>query len=484
MTRPALRALLFGLAVLYPTGAYMGAQAEPVVRWVRPGAEMPAQTVATAPAALEAPLKAASKVGPTAGPETGSKAGRIAPAAIEATIDTTIAATIEATTGLSGAIRAASARPYAPRAVPPRMANARAEASHGPLIEAAFLPGDEAATRADVIHVTAPATPAARTPSYDRPWKDENEILVLDGYEFNELDWQELAKDERIRGFISKASDGMPEVYDCRNGGLQNSSPRHCKTRWRKYSVTKELYKTRRAMAKALGWKWGAYHMGRPGNPEAQADHFIDFADPQPDEFIAIDLEDNDPEKWMSLEETERFARRVHQRIGRWPALYTNGSTAKTIAQRKDEFPILSRLPLWYARFRPEIEGVFPMGHWDSYHTWQFLAQINCKRSCAMRPKGTNRDIDVNVVNATEETLDAMWATKDLLPLRGEQSVPTLMVDAEPTETAQPSYATAYADDEGTSTRVKAVFDEVLKVEDSVKAKLALDTPVPTMRPL
>ena len=349
--------------------------------------------------------------------------------------------------------------------------------------------------RAESAAPLAVAEPAAMPrpfePSYSKPWKDEDAIFVLDGYEFNELDWQELAKDERIRGFISKASDGMPEVYDCRNGGLQDSSPRHCKTRWRKYSVTKELYNTRRAMAKMLGWKWGAYHMGRPGNPEAQADHFIDFADPQPDEFIAIDLEDNDPEKWMSLEETERFARRVHQRIGRWPALYTNGSTAKTIAAKRDKYPILSRLPLWYARFRPEIEGVFPMGNWESYHSWQFLAQINCKRRCAMRPKGTNKDIDVNVVNATEETFDAMWATSDLLPVRGGKSdTPTMLVDAEPAKpviglgaSGATSLASAFAP---TAPRTR-VFEKVLGNAAGLKAKLtgelAPGTPVPNMRP-
>ena len=456
--RTLLGATLLTLAMLYPSGS----SGSDVLRWVRPGSA-PIETAAAAIAETPAPMPAS-----------------IEPAVPEIAADKLRAAVAEAP-------MAALANDTAKaRAVPARMEETEAAAFDLWFVQANAVPVDPATEIVASLDAepTALPVPSGFEPPYRHPWKDEDAIFVLDAYEFNELDWEELAKDERIRGFISKASDGMPEVYDCRNGGLQNSSPRHCKTRWRKYSVTKELYKTRRAMAKALGWKWGAYHMGRPGNPEAQADHFIDFADPQPDEFIAIDLEDNDPEKWMSLEETERFARRVHQRIGRWPALYTNGSTAKTIAQRKDEFPILSRLPLWYARFRPEIEGVFPMGHWDSYHTWQFLAQINCKRSCAMRPKGTNRDIDVNVVNATEETLDAMWATKDLLPLRGEQSVPTLMVDAEPTETAQPSYATAYADDEGTSTRVKAVFDEVLKVEDSVKAKLALDTPVPTMRPL
>ena len=331
--------------------------------------------------------------------------------------------------------------------------------------------------------------PSTHSPSYRAPWKDEDAVFVLDAYEFNEIDWPELLEDKRIKGFINKASDGMPEVYDCRNGGLNNSTPAHCKTRWRKYSVTKELYRTRRALAKAHGLKWGAYHMGRPGNPEAQADHFLDFAEPAADEFIAIDLEDNDPGKWMSIEEVERFARRVHQRIGRWPALYTNGSTAKFIAANKDKYPIASRLPLWYARFKGDITGAFPMGNWDSYHSWQFLAQINCRRRCAMRPAGTNKDIDVNVVNTDMAGLDAMWATKDLLPLRGGDEAPTMMVEAPaPAEPAdEPAALAAYAPVAASAAGAASVFDKVLG-NGSLKAKLnpgtpAPGTPTPTMRP-
>ena len=337
------------------------------------------------------------------------------------------------------------------------------------------------------------AQPTASEPSYSRPWKDEESLFVLDAYEFNEIDWTELLKDERVVGFINKASDGLPEVYDCRNGGLNNSTPAHCRTRWRKYSVTKELYRTRRALAKAHGLKWGAYHLGRPGNPELQADHFLAFAEPTDDEFIAIDLEHNDPDKWMSLEETERFAQRIHERIGRWPALYTNASTAKYIARNRGEYPILSRLPLWYARFKADIQGDFPMGNWDSYHSWQFLAQINCKSRCAMRPKGTNKDIDVNVVNASKETFDQMWATKDLLPVRDGTPLdaPALMAKAKDVidrAAGTPALASAFAPNERMGTAMGRVFDRVLEGDSSYKARLTpLDAdggiPIPFMRP-
>ena len=50
--------------------------------------------------------------------------------------------------------------------------------------------------------------------------------------------------------------------------------------------MARELYRTRRTVAKALGLKWGAYHLARPGNPIDQANHFVDFADPPPDDRV------------------------------------------------------------------------------------------------------------------------------------------------------------------------------------------------------
>lgn len=240
-----------------------------------------------------------------------------------------------------------------------------------------------------------------------RPWSDKNRALVLDGYEFNELDLVEISKNKRIAAFIHKGSDGLSPPYSC-NG---NEPARAlCREKWRRYSVAKELYHTRRALAKALGLKWGAYHLGRPGNPIAQAQHFLNYTDPSDDEALVIDIEANDPDKWMSLEDAEIFARYIADRTGRWPMLYTNGSTSKFIADNRESYPILSRLPLWYARFKPEIRGHFPKGNWDSYDIWQFGSRINCdSRSCLYRVSGANDDIDVNVVDMSVEALKAAW---------------------------------------------------------------------------
>lgn len=270
---------------------------------------------------------------------------------------------------------------------------------------------------------------AVATDIHREPWRDQSRALVLDAYEYNEIDWQELVTDRRIAGFIGKATDGLPPRYSCR-GEIDKTAFHLCRLAWRRYSMSKELYHTRRAIARALGLKWGAYHLARAGNPIRQADHFIDFTRPAPDDLIALDIEDNNPREFLSLADAEIFVRRVHQRLGRYPVLYTNGSTAKHIAANRDRYPLLSRLKLWYARYKPDIAMHFPKGHWQSYTLWQFVSHINCnRRRCPYTVPGTNRDIDVNVSPLTIAELRRQWPFDGLEPVR---ATPPMMLAETP----------------------------------------------------
>src|SRR6185312_7130765 len=191
---------------------------------------------------------------------------------------------------------------------------------------------------------------------------------------------------------------------------------RLCRALWKRHAVARELFHTRKAMAGMLGLKWGAYHLARPGNPVEQANNFIDFAEPGPDDLLALDVEDNDPGKWMSLEDAEEFVRQVHRRVGRFPILYTNGATAKHIAENRLRYQLLSRLPLWYARYQPDIDVHFPMGNWQGYALWQFSAQANCgQRHCPYRVPGTPNDIDVNVAPMDIAELREAWPLGGLI---------------------------------------------------------------------
>ena len=291
------------------------------------------------------------------------------------------------------------------------------------------------------------ATTANAAGEFDRAWKDPaKSSIILDAYEFTPVDWDEMRKNKRVAAWINKASDGLPPKY------CGNSANAHCRTKWRRYAVTKELYHTRKTLAKALGMKWGAYHLARPGNPIQQAQHFLRFAKPDKDDLIALDIEDNDPKKWMSFKDAEIFARYIKKRTGRYPVLYTNHSTAKTIAQNRTKYRLLARLNLWYARYRPEMRGAFPMGNWDSYAMWQFSSMVNCsRRSCPMRIRGVDHKIDVNVAWMPEKELRAAWpfaeitapetppaalpvpATKPLLVAKAAPAAKQPVSDAKPT---------------------------------------------------
>lgn len=307
---------------------------------------------------------------------------------------------------------------------------------------------------------------ASAASDFNQPWRDKSKALVIDAYEYNSIDWQKLVTNKRITGFINKASDGLSPIYAGNCKGNQTEK-KLCKALWKRFAVTKELYQTRKQIAKSLGLKWGAYHLGRPGNPIAQADHFLDFTQPDADDLLAIDIEDNDPKKWLSLKDAERFARRIHQRIGRYPILYTNGSTADYIAAHRKKYPLLSRLPLWYARYKPNIGKHFPEGNWARYDLWQFAANINCKKrsKCPYKTAGTPWDIDINVSTLTPDGLRAAWPFKELV-----KPMPELL------------YANATADDLPPTSFKPIIIPEVLVA--SLETPLAIErVPLPSQAP-
>jgi GH25 family lysozyme M1 (1,4-beta-N-acetylmuramidase) len=72
---------------------------------------------------------------------------------------------------------------------------------------------------------------------FNEPWKNPNTALAIDPYEKNDIDWDLLATDKRVVAIIHRATIG--DRVD------------------RKYAE-------RKVEAKKRGYKWGAYHFGRP----------------------------------------------------------------------------------------------------------------------------------------------------------------------------------------------------------------------------
>jgi GH25 family lysozyme M1 (1,4-beta-N-acetylmuramidase) len=227
-------------------------------------------------------------------------------------------------------------------------------------------------------------TALAQSPEFSEPWKNPNMAIAIDPYERNEIDWDLLATDTRVVAIIHRATIG---------------------------DRADRKYAERRDEAKRRGYKWGAYHFGKPGDPIKQADFFLDTVKPAKDDLIALDLESTDA-KDMSLDEARVFIKRIREKTGRYPLIYANNEVAKAISQQYGADDVFAKTHLWYARFKRSVTD-FPQGTWKTYTLWQFSSEQNCspaKRSaCLYTVPGTEYDMDIDVYNGTIEELRSRW---------------------------------------------------------------------------
>jgi len=226
---------------------------------------------------------------------------------------------------------------------------------------------------------------SAQSPEFNEPWKNARVALAIDPYEGNDIDWEALATDKRVVAIIHRATIG--DRVD------------------RKYAA-------RRDEAKKRGYKWGAYHFGKPGDPIKQADFFLDTVKPDKDELIALDLESEDATRHMSFDEARVFINRIKQKTGRYPFVYANNEVTRVISDKYGADDIFAKTPLWYARFKRNVTD-FPQGTWTTYTIWQFSSEQNCsaanRPACLYTVPGTEYDMDVDVYNGTIEELKSRW---------------------------------------------------------------------------
>jgi lysozyme len=228
-------------------------------------------------------------------------------------------------------------------------------------------------------------TTFAQSPEFSSPWKNPNIAIAIDPFEGNPIDWDLLATDKRVVAIIHRATIG---------------------------DRADKKYAERKIEAKKRGYKWGAYHLGKPGDPIKQADFFLGIVKPEKDDLLALDLESTDATKHMSFDEARIFIKRVAEKTGRYPIVYANNLVTKAITEQFGTTDVFSRVPLWYARFKSSVTD-FPKGTWPTYTLWQFSSEINCSASdrgaCLYTVPGTDYDMDVDVFNGTIEELRERW---------------------------------------------------------------------------
>jgi lysozyme len=126
-------------------------------------------------------------------------------------------------------------------------------------------------------------------------------------------------------------------------------------------------YSDNRKDALATGLLFGSYHFAAKGDPNGQADHYLDIVNST--ELMVLDFEPNAQEGTMTLAEAETFVTRIHDQAGRFPGLYS-GESFLNDQLGNNANTILKECFLWIAKFsanRPNIPPAFP-----TFTLWQY----------------------------------------------------------------------------------------------------------------
>jgi lysozyme len=162
-------------------------------------------------------------------------------------------------------------------------------------------------------------------------------------------------------------------------------------------------YHDRKAVAKAKGFLWGAYHFSSGGSVTNQVDHFLDFAQPEDDEVIALDFEPSSSGPNMTLDQAHRFVEMIKNELGRYPMIYGGSMLREAIRANPDT--ILANCPLWYARYANRPVGI-PTQVWPKETLWQYTDGNNGPEP--QKVDGIGR-CDRDIFNGTEAELRKQW---------------------------------------------------------------------------
>lgn len=126
-------------------------------------------------------------------------------------------------------------------------------------------------------------------------------------------------------------------------------------------------YATRRGAALSAGLLWGAYHFGTGGDGVAQAEYFLQTAQPDAGTLLVLDFEQNPDGASMSLDEARAFVTHVASATGRAPGLYSGAYVKDLLKSQPD--PVLAQCWFWLSEYGPT--PVVP-ANWPIWTLWQY----------------------------------------------------------------------------------------------------------------
>lgn len=144
---------------------------------------------------------------------------------------------------------------------------------------------------------------------------------VIDLSHYNSVVSMAAVKADGIIGVIHKATEGLTYVDD--------------------------KLKARHFLTTEAGLAWGVYHFLRPGDPSAQASHFLATTGPLrgPQTLVAVDYED----AAVPLADLCTFMRIIEAMTGQRPVLYAGNVLKEALKGKPDAY--LSSARLWLADY-------------------------------------------------------------------------------------------------------------------------------------
>ncbi|HET7573469.1 MAG TPA: GH25 family lysozyme [Gaiellaceae bacterium] len=153
------------------------------------------------------------------------------------------------------------------------------------------------------------------------------------------------------------------------------------------FSLVDPTYSVNRAGTEGFGLRFGAYHFARPSGGSdaaatasaiAQADHFVDVADPQRGELPPVlDLEAKGgltPKRLQTW--TRAWLDEVYARTGVKPMIYSSPNFWKTAVGDSSAFAAAGNR-LWVAHWTKKASPLVPGGNWGG-QGWTFWQWTNC----------------------------------------------------------------------------------------------------------
>jgi lysozyme len=186
--------------------------------------------------------------------------------------------------------------------------------------------------------------------------------------------------------------------------------------------VVDDRYAQRQGAATRAGLLWGAYHFGNGSDPVRQADFFLAAVarqaragTPRPQGvLLVLDFEQNThyPGGTMTVPQAAAFIRRVRERTGKSPGLYSNENRVKKVlgdpgVSEADKRELRSCW-LWIANYHYVPRETGPWGKWT---LWQYTGDGICDLPSSSYPKhiANLRNAERNKINGSSGTTVALW---------------------------------------------------------------------------